>query len=352
MNEKFQAVKETNLELFDPKWAGLSDEELLSMRICDLKLKIDGSEIEFYVRQFSQELKDKGLTFFPKCYLADEWFCPDGVPIIAIPFYLAHPRLKQLEHKMVLEVEGGTKDSCLRLLRHEGGHAINYAFKLHRRKKWRELFGDFSNEYPDTYRPLPYSKRFVRHLENWYAQYHPDEDFAETFAVWLDPSSNWRKKYQGWRAMEKLLYVDRLMDKVRERTPIVTGGAKMCEASRLTQKLTTYYSRKRKAYAEDMPSFYDSDLRRIFAEAAAGEKPDSAALFLNRHRRAIVNGVSRWTGERKFTISRLLKNLITRCQEIKLFRRDDEAYSLLQVTAFLTQMVMNYLFTGKLKRHP
>ena len=25
------------------------------------------------------------------------------------------------------------------------------------------------------------------HLDPWYAQSHPDEDFAETFAVWLTP---------------------------------------------------------------------------------------------------------------------------------------------------------------------
>ena len=30
-----------------------------------------------------------------------------------------------------------------------------------------------------------------------YAASHPEEDFAETFAVWLTPRSNWRQSFPG-----------------------------------------------------------------------------------------------------------------------------------------------------------
>ena len=332
-------------------WENLTDEELLNWRICDLKLKIEGTDLEVRIAELKQELLDKGLVFQPSCFLGDEWFCPDEVPIIAIPFYLANARLKQLEKKMILEVEGGTKESCMRLLRHEAGHAINYAYLLHKKKRWGELFGAFSTNYPDTYRPQPYSKRFVRNLENWYAQYHPDEDFAETFAVWLEPQSNWREKYKGWKAIEKLEYVEELMKEIAGVPPLVKGGKKMCDASKLKQKLSTYYSRKRLAYAEDMPGFYDSDLKRIFSDIAAEATHETAAAFLRKNRLTITDSVYLWTEGKKIMISRLLKNLTMRCRELKLYRRYDEGLTLMHVSTFLTSMVTNYLFTGKLKRH-
>ena len=183
----------------EPSWVALKDEELLNVRICDLGVRIEGSELEKRVREFQEELAARGVTFRPECYLGDEWFSPEGVPAIAIPFYLAHPRLKSLEMHQMLEVEGGTAESCQMLLRHECGHAIDHAYRFSSRKDWRGIFGSPDAEYtPETYKPHPYSRGFVRHLPNWYAQSHPDEDFAETFAVWLGATpDDWRQRYRG-----------------------------------------------------------------------------------------------------------------------------------------------------------
>ena len=193
-------------------WNSLPDEAILQMRIRDLRLRIDASDLRPHIDRLYEELAVKGLVFRPHCYLADEWFCPDRVPVIGLPFCLAHPRLKRLEQRMMDEIEGGTAKTCMELLRHECGHAINYAYRLYKKRKWSEFFGSFKEEYPETYIPRPYSRQYVRHLENCYAQYHPDEDFAETFAVWLTPGKNWEEEYKGWRgALAKLKYVDQLM---------------------------------------------------------------------------------------------------------------------------------------------
>ena len=202
------------------KWENSSDEELLRTQICDLGLRIEGAELESYIQEIYCELDEKGLSFHPKIYLADEWLTPDGEPVIGIPFFLIHPRLKKMEQKFCLEVEGGTKESFKQLLRHETGHAYNYAYLFHKKKRWRQLFGPFSKEYSDTYIYRPYSKNYVRHLENWYAQCHPDEDFAETFAVWLTPNIDWKSKYKGWKALEKLEYIDKLMRGIKGIAPI------------------------------------------------------------------------------------------------------------------------------------
>ena len=153
---------------------------------------------EAAIADLHAEADARNLAFKPHYWLSDEWFTPDGVGGIAIPFYLAHPRLEQLEERQMLEVEGGTHDWCVKILRHEYGHAIDNAYNLQRRRKRLRLFGPSTAEYPEYYTPKPYSKSFVLHLDSWYAQSHPDEDFAETFAVWLNPDADWRSRY-GWR---------------------------------------------------------------------------------------------------------------------------------------------------------
>ena len=208
----------------EPRWAYLPDRELLNCAFADLGVRIEGSVLEERVERINEELRRRGLRFRPAFWLSEEWFSPDGVPGVAIPFYLAHPRLAKLEKRQMLEVEGGTRQWCLRILRHEVGHAIDNAYRLHRRRRWRELFGPSSQPYPEFYSPKPYSKRFVLHLDSWYAQSHPSEDFAESFAVWLRPGSRWRTQYAGWPALKKLRYVDELMREISTSAPWCDRG--------------------------------------------------------------------------------------------------------------------------------
>ena len=175
-----------------PRWARWSTERLLELRFADLGLRLEGSWVAECVDELQAELARKGLTLRPHVWLAQEWFSPAGVPGIAVPFYLVHPRLVRLERSKMLEVEGGTRDECMRILRHECGHALQHAYELHRRARWRQHFGSSSKPYPKVYSPNPASRRFVQHLRLYYAQSHPDEDFAETFAVWLQPRHVWR----------------------------------------------------------------------------------------------------------------------------------------------------------------
>ena len=209
-----------------PEWEGWDDERLLDVRMCDLGLRLRGSFVEPFLRQVRRELRQRGLRLRPHFWLSDEWFCPDGVAGVAIPFYLAHPRLARLEQAQMLEVEGGTPDWCLRILRHEVGHALENAYGLRRRKRRIQLFGRSSEKYPEDYAPRPYSKSFVVHLEAGYAQSHPDEDFAETFAVWLTPGSDWARRYAGWKALRKLEYVDALMREIAGQEPRRAGPAR------------------------------------------------------------------------------------------------------------------------------
>jgi len=330
-----------------PDLAGMSDEELLQSRICDLKLRIPGTELESRIDKFYAELAAKNILLHPICYLGDEWFCPEGSATIAIPFYLAHPRLKKLEERMMMEVEGGTEAWCMRLLRHEMGHVLNHAYLLEKDKHWQKLFGPTSLEYSESFRARPYSRRFVRHLDGYYAQSHPEEDFAETFAIWLTPDLDWRHQYQGWKALQKIEYVDHLMHRLAGKPPLVFSKARISDASRLRSRLEAHYKRRRRLYAQEFPDFFDADLKKLFAEPSAADNGERAATFLRRSNKLILNAVSAWTGEPKFTINRVLRALTERCAELDLRLKAESAA--IEIAAYLATLAAHYRLTGKFK---
>ena len=326
-------------------WLDLDDEALLNLRLAELPLRIEGPLAE-RVAQLGRELEDRGLRFPIHFYLSDEWFTPDGASAIAIPFYLAHPRLTKLEEAQMLEVEGGEHEWCMRILRHEAGHALDNAFRLRLRRQRREVFGLPSEPYPEFYTPRPYSKSFVLHLDAWYAQSHPDEDFAETFAVWLTPTSEWRPRYVGWQALKKLEYMDELLTSIREHPPRVTNHEEVDPLPRLRRTLRQHYRNKRRHYGIDYPHFYDRDLRRLFSEASEFSENTTAATFLERIRRPTRRLVAGWTGIYQYTIDRVLLDMIARCRELKLHLTVSEDRARQEFTVLLTVQAMNYLHSG------
>jgi Putative zinc-binding metallo-peptidase len=327
-------------------WATWSDAALLSLRLCDLGLSLQDTEIAQRIAQVNQELGERGLTQ-PSFYLSNEWFTPDGTVGIAVPFYLAHPRLAQLELSQMFEVEGGDEASSLRILRHEAGHAIDNAYQLRRRPTRKRLFGSSDVKYPEYYTPKPYSKSFVQHLDHWYAQSHPDEDFAETFAVWLDPSSLWSLRYAGWGAQRKLEYMDHLMHGLRGKPPRVTTRRQVDPLPRLRRTLREHYRRKREHYGLDHPDFYESDLRKIFSDAPEYAKRPSAARFVASVRRELRVLVASATDSYQYNIDQLIEQIIARCRELNLRLTEDEDTTRLDFVVFLTVQTMNYLHGGR-----
>jgi hypothetical protein len=332
----------------DPEWASWPDEKLLEIRLCDLGVTIEGStDLEQRIAEIGAELETRGLSFRPHYWLSDEWFTPDDVPGIAIPFYLAHPRLAKLEAAQMLEVEGGDPESCLMILRHEAGHAIDNAYGLRRRPRRRRLFGTPATPYPEYYTPKPYSKSFVQHLDHWYAQSHPDEDFAETFAVWLDPRSMWSTRYAGWPALRKLEYMDRLMRDLTRRKQSITSKRQMDPLSKLRKTLGEHYRKKREHYGLDHPDFYESDLRNLFSDSPQYAKNPSAARWIRKIRREVRGTVASFTDSYQYTIDQLIEGIIERCRELNLRLSESEEATKIDFMLFLTVQTMNYLHSGR-----
>ncbi len=330
-------------------WASLPDEQLLQLRLRDLKVTVKGTWLEDCLNALHEELAQRDIRIRPHAWISSEWFSPDNTPGIAFPFYLAHPRLMQLEKKKILDVEGGTWSECMRILRHEAGHVVQHAYQLHSRRRWQRLFGASSKHYPSYYRPNPASRHFVQHLRLWYAQSHPDEDFAETFAVWLRPRSNWRTRYAGWPALRKLEYVDELMTEIASQRPLLTRRERVDPLSQLTDTLAEHYRKKLALYAFETPKTYDRDLHRLFSADPKHHRSQAASVFIRRNRAQIRELVSRWTGEYQLTLDAVLDDIIARCRELNLRAVGPERKLMMEFTVLLTAKTVHALF-GPLRR--
>ena len=326
------------------RWDVWPRERLLDLRIRDLGLSLEGTWVEACVDELYRELEKRQIVLRPHCWLSDEWFSPRNIPGIAIPFYLVHPRLIRLERSMVLEAEGSSRAECMRILRHEAGHAIQHGYRLHRRPSYQRIFGKSSTKYPTSYRPKPASRQFVQHLRAYYAQAHPDEDFAETFAVWMQPRARWRKRYAGWGALQKLEYVDALMDELRGQRPPVRTRARVAPVSQLGATLRGHYEEKRAFYAVDFPSTYDHELCRVFSASEQYAHRELASRFIRRHAKMIRALVARWTGESEFTVDQLLHDMIGRSRLLKLRVAGPDERALLDFAGMLAARSVHFLY--------
>jgi hypothetical protein len=315
--------------------------ELLQKRIRDLGLRIEGTPLEKSVQQLYAELAAKGLRCFrPGVYLSDEWACPDREPVIGIPFYLASPQTAALERAMNdLEDER----EILMYLRHEAGHAFNYAYQLYATREWLDLFGPFDAPYDDDYKPIPFSRRFVRHIAGWYAQKHPDEDFAESFAVWLTPGSDWQARYRDWPALKKLQYVEKVARELADTPPPKKLDVAIRElpVEEIGATLQQFYGEKQVEEAA-LPDI-DHELRDIFQD------PEGRLVFelLRTHRKLLVDKITYWSGVRRTLVRHLVETIARRAEALQLrVTQECESARLIEVTVFATALAMNHLARG------
>jgi len=330
----------------------LSESTILKTPLKKLSLKATDLIYKDCISDLYIELDHKGIHYFrPKIYISDEWFCPEDSSLIAIPFYLCHPRLLSLEKKYFYEAEGSSRQSFVKLLRHECGHAIDHAFRLSYKKKWKELFGESRRKYSThNYKPKIHSQNYVQHLDNWYAQAHPDEDFAETFAVWLDPKSNWAKKYEKWpKALNKLNYIDSIAKNLLNKKVALKTSNPLSPLKKIKKTYSNYLAKKKKELGDDYYFIYDKDLKSIFSLIKTTK---SASSFIQQNKVFLRNTLHLYLGEKKYSIDLILKKIIQDCKRLKLYtpqkKSDDRLLS--QLSIYLSTLVSHYFFTGEFKR--
>jgi hypothetical protein len=336
-----------------PTEAPFHESKLWSTPLRDLGLKIEGTALEPVIAELRRELEAAGIhKVRPHFYLTMDWVVHDDTIAIGIPFYLARPDLTALQAEQEGHVEGVGRSELLRYLRHEMGHVVNYAYRLFDRPEWVQRFGPMTQPYVEEYRPEPFSRRFVIHLPGWYAQKHPDEDWAETFAVWMTPGVDWRAAYAGWpEALAKLEYCDAVMREVRDKEPVVTAVDLEWDVSNLHDSLGELY--KSWAFAgEPLPPGLDGALRTVFEGLPEPEdgKPAErlgAANLIRKWERAVVAEVYRWTGHFPERTRALLRHLAARASELRLsYPAGREAEALLGLTTLVTALAMNHVHRG------
>lgn len=321
-------------------------EALLQARIKDLRLHLKGTALERHIHQLYAELETKGISFHPECYLSDQWGCPSGVPVIGLPFYLADPRLHSLEAELGGEAE--TEREILMYLRHEAGHAFNYAYRLYDTDEWRKIFGDYSKPYHDDYKPRPFSRKYVVHISGWYAQKHPDEDFAETFAVWLTPGLDWAKRYAGWGAMKKLQYVDEIIKRVGRTPPLVQLAERDLDVEDMEETVLDHYRQRQLEERVELSlrEHLDQDLLGLFEPPDAA--PASAETLVRAERQSLIQSVSQYSGVGSPVVRALVDHLLERAAALRLtIHLDKTREYLTKLTSLVTALAMNYLYTDR-----
>lgn len=341
-----------------------------SLPIRDLELEIEGTPLEPVLKDFEGELARAGVKLVPHFYLSTEWGVVPGTTALAIPFYLAHPELSEKHAVEVGHLEGRGREEQLRYLRHEMGHVVNYAWRLYDEEEWVKLFGPITRPYLEDYRPSPFSRRYVRHLPGWYAQKHPDEDWAETFAVWMTPGRDWRAEYaEHPMALAKLEYCDRTLVELRERPPVVTSSETDEEVAQIPYSVEQFY-KGLEPIAGEFPHGLDGALRAIFEDLAPpvvpstlpeGDAPIGAASattiltierkpasgLLRSLERPLLDNVYRWTGHFPERTRTLVRHLAQRADALGLaYPAGEEAAATLSVTTLVTALAMNHVTSG------
>ncbi len=325
----------------------------LSNPIRELGLKIAGTPLEPVLVEFRTELERAGIVRLrPDFYLSTEWGVPFPSISIGIPFYLAHPDLIAFHAERNGYLEGVGRADLLRFLRHEMGHVVNYAYLLYEQEDWIKHFGSMTQPYLEEYRPAPFSRRHVRHLDGWYAQKHPDEDWSETFAVWMTPGSDWRRRYADWpEALAKLAYCDRTMADLNAREPIVTTIDHDEDVSELHRSVEDFYGDAESGETDAFPPGLDGALQAIFddfEEAGAASSSRPAYELIARIERELVANVYRWTGHFPEAARPLVRHLAARAKALnQVYPAAGETSVVIAFTALVTSLAMNHVLGGR-----
>lgn len=321
-------------------------ESLLQARIKDLRLHLAGTPLERYIHQLYAELEQRGISLRPLCYLSDQWGCPSGVPVIGIPFYLADPSLHSIE--ALLGAGAESEREIMMYLRHEAGHCVNYAYRLYETEDWRRLFGDYTKPYREDYKPQPFSRRYVVHISGWYAQKHPDEDFAETFAVWLTPDLDWERRYKGWAALKKLQYVAATADKLGRHAPVVQLDERDVDVGDMEETVLDHYRQRNLAEKVDLQlgEHLDQDLVNLFEAPNVGQA--RADILIRAERQSLIQAVTHYSGMSRAVVRSVLEHLLERTTALGLTVHLDKTREYqTRLTSLLTVLAMNYLYTDR-----
>jgi hypothetical protein len=327
--------------------------ELLLTPLNRLGLTMEGSYLAEAVRIALADLKRVRIKKLqPYFYLSTGYGTVAGTTSIALGFYDCNDLLKELNREL-RGFEYSFND-IVNIVRHELGHAFAYAYKLYRRNDFREVFkvkGNYFLTYPETDRYIrranPWSRDYVNPSGDYYAQKHPDDDFAETFMVLLQPRYNWRREYRNYPgALRKLDFVKGIIEKLRNQEPLIDQKPYDYEPLESFSETVAHFMKLRSTrdYRRKATGYLDPDLKDLFwrpPASRAGRKRERdyvhADNFIRKHKRNVVSQVSRWVGVDERVVKDLLDKCSARTHALDLWvRKAERDRKLLEFTSYVS----------------
>jgi hypothetical protein len=182
----------------------------------------------------------------------------------------------------------------------------------------------------------------VQHLGAWYAQAHPTEDFAETFAVWLKPHSAWRREYLGWPAFAKLEYIDRLAADIGDAKPAVIDRSRIEDVADETRTLRQHYEHKLARYRLPRRSGADELLMKVFTTAPRRGSAPKAARVLREMRIGLRKQFARRAAFSEYLVHQVLRLMIERCETLDLYVRGSRRELKTQLVWVIARLAESY----------
>ena len=137
--------------------------------------------------------------------------------------------------------------------------------------------------------------------------------------------------------------MDELMRSISRKSTLSRKRNKIEPVTNMSKTLRRHYQEKKDYYGVNIKQFYDQDLLRVFSTVPPQGKRRLAATFLRQIGPKLCIACVQSTGEHPYTISQLLKEIMQRCRELKLYIADEEEVSRMRSAVFLSFLILNYL---------
>ncbi|MCZ6603214.1 MAG: putative zinc-binding metallopeptidase, partial [Planctomycetota bacterium] len=314
-----------------------------------------GSRLEYCISRLRKEIRREKISLRPYFYLSDFYGCVTRQANVGLAFYDADPLLQDIRREVTGEFH--SEAEIMDMLRHEFGHAFCYTHRLYQEPEFRRIFGvrgDFFRTYPagDRFKSNPWSRNYVNLNGDHYAQKHPDEDFAETVATFVDRRSRWRVRYRNKKgALQKLEYVGRTLKRYGRRKPKEKSDPDSLHlpVEQLKKTVGEFFGASPTPFRKRAKGYIDPKLRRLFRHrlngAQNGKLPVSELIRVNR--RTLLEKIGGWTEANRSVVRDLLDKIVSRSDVLGLaVRREHSQKKLLDLATFTTTLVTNYTLTN------
>lgn len=327
----------------------LTFSQILKIPVNKLHLSLSPNHQKEILR-LKQRLRAYNISWRPHIWFADEWFSPNGIGGFALPLSLGHKKLITLEKKYLGHLEGTSSKEFFKLACHETGHALDNAYKLRLSKGRQKIFGKTSQHYPKSYIPNPNRNDHVHFLGDFYAQAHPDEDWAETVGFLLYNNKSWNKNYLNTYAWQKLCFAHALLNQLQHKTPKLTRHLKPYHVQNDERTFLQYLEDKSHQLKPNKKPFFLTEKHVQIIKSQKPSKLSNHAVITNRliskNKNLLISKIEKNTNISPWYIEKGLLTLKKECKENAYQLQFLQRPSLKKIEEIITSQLEEFINKG------